>query len=752
MPLQNWTRRVRPSTTATFLRFVMVTAAWLLGGASALAVTPLPVPSIPPLNASTGRVLERLADGSIVVGGDFTYVNGNPISHLTKFDADGQLQTGWRPEPNGVVNALASSGEHVYIAGSFQSFGGQAIARLARVRIDTGQVDPQWAPVVNATVKHLTLDGNGGLIAAGDFGTVGGVPRVRLARIVIETGSLDTSWQHTLPLQAPTALLASGTSLFVADQGNVYKLSIATGLLDTTWTVNNPNASAIIALAERQGFLYVGGAFTHLKVGGAVAVARNRVARVSLTSPYTLDATWNPDANGPVNAIAFDASEAVYIVGEFTTVGGAARGQIAKLSSAGTGAPAALFVFNNSASRQFYDVLATSTQLYVAGGRFLLDFGVPDRRFGMAAFNLSNAQLSTRLYDLGTRGSISAIARQPDGSYIVGGAFVKAGTRERQNLFRQLASGELDLGWNPGASSEVRAIAATDMHVFVGGTFSTIGGVQRFSLAKIDSFGIGVVDATWIPQVTGNFGFPQIMKIDESRQMVVIGLAEGLLRIPISGNGQPDPNWNALASASIVALDIAPDGMVYAGGDGRSPGNHLRRYFPSTSGLSAQDGSWQPRPSNPISAVDVGADGWIYVGGEFSSIGQQLRSLVARVSAVSPGLADPTWDPQGNIGTSQAVRGIAFHSPDHVYLGGNFTELGELSARGLARVSATGVGALDTQWRPNISPANVSSLQLYSNELAVTGGFGTVGSTIRLGAMALSLDAPDDGIFYDGFE
>ena len=571
-------------------------------------MTPLPVPSIPPLNASTGRVLERLADGSIVVGGDFTYVNGNPISYLTKFDADGQLQTGWRPEPTGVVYALASSGEHVYIAGSFQSVGGQAIARLARVRADTGQIDPQWAPVVNATVRHLAPDGNGGLIAAGDFGTVDGVPRLRLARIVIETGSLDTSWQHTLQLQAPTALLVSGTNLFVADQGNVYKLSLATGINDTTWTVNNPNASAVVALAERQGFLYVGGAFTQLKVGGAVPANRNRLARVNLTSPYTLDTTWNPDANGPVNAIAFDANEAVYIVGEFSTVGGAARGQIAKLASTGTGAPTTPFVFNNTFFRQFYDVLVTSNQLYVTGGRFLLDFGVPDRRFGMAAFNLSNAQLSTRLYDLGTRGSISAIARQPDGAYIVGGSFQKAGTRERLNLFRQLASGELDLGWNPSPSAEIRAVAATDSHVFVGGTFGTIGGVQRFSLAKIDSFGVGVVDTTWTPpqEIQSNLGYPQIMKIDATRQMLMVGLTEGLVRIPLSGNGQPVPNWNALANASIVALDIAPDGVIYAGGDGGSPGNHLRRYFPNASGPSAQDGSWQPRPSNPVGAVHVG--------------------------------------------------------------------------------------------------------------------------------------------------
>jgi trimeric autotransporter adhesin len=741
-----------PLFSAPFIYLAILLTGMFVACLPVSAVTPLPVPSIPPLNASTGRAMERLLDGSMIVGGDFTYVNGTPVSYVAKFDANGNLMPNWRPEPNDRVFALVSTGEYLYIAGPFQSIGGQGIARLARVRIDNGEIDPLWAPVINAPVSHLALDGSGGLIVAGGFSTIDGVSRTRLARIVIETGSLDPTWQHTLSLDSPTALLVAGDSLFVADQGNIYKLATATGFRDSTWSVNDPNAGSIRTLAEYQGSLYLGGLFTQIKVGGGLPVTRNRLARVSLTAPFSLDATWNPNIDGAVNALAFDVNDFAYIVGEFTTVGGAARGQIAKVSTTGSGSAAPLFLFDNTMYRQFYDVLVTQTQLYVAGGQYLLDFGVPDRRFGMAAFSLSNAQLSSRVYDLGVPGKVNAVSRQPDGAYIVVGSFQKAGTRERQNIFRQLSTGELDLGWNPAASAEVTAVAANDTSVFVGGHFSRIGGVSRSSLAKIDSFGLGTIDAAWIPDVIGNFGFPQVMKIDESRQFVVVGLAQGLLRIPTSGNGQPDPTWNALTNSSIVTIDIAPDGMVYAGGDGGSPGNHLRRYFPTASGPSSQDGTWHPTPSNPIWAVHVGADGWIYVGGEFSSIGQQLRSLVARVSSAGQGLSDPVWNPQGNIGTSQSVRGIALDSSGFVYLGGTFTTIGGQSASSLARVSAAGAGALEQDWRPDLSGGYVNSLQIYNNELAVTGQFASVDGALRLGAMALPLGTGPDAVFGDGFE
>lgn len=720
---------------------------------TALAVTPLPVPNIPPLKASTGRVLERLPDGSVIVGGDFTYVNGTPIGYVAKFDGNGNLVSSWHPEPNGPVYDIEVVGDYAYLGGLFQSVGGQPASNLARVRLDTGIVDTLWSPEINNHVRRILLDGNGGLIIAGDFGSIDGISRNRLARILVDTGSLDPAWQHTLQLARPDALLVSGSNLFVSDQGRVHKLAISTGAQDLTWVLEDPNSSSIPALVDHDGFLYLGGSFSQLRVGGAIPVARNGIARVSLTSPFALDAAWNPNVTGgPINAMDFDTGGFAYIVGGFTSVGGAARGQIAKISTSGAGAPAAQFVFNNSFFRQFYDVLLTQTQVYIAGGQNLLDFGVPDRRFGMVSFNLSNSQLTPKLYDLGVSGKVSSIARQPDGAYIVGGSFQKAGTRERLNIFRQLATGELDLGWNPAASAEVRTVAATDTSVFVGGLFGVIGGISRPQLAKVDSFGLGVVDAAWAPDVTGNFGTPQVMKVDEARQMVVVGLERGLLRIPILGNGQPDPTWDAAANASIVTIDIAPNGMVYAGGDGGSPGNHLRRYFPTSPGPTPQDGTWHPRPSNPVSAIHVGADGWIYVGGSFSSIGQQLRSLVARVSATGIGLADPVWDPQANIGTSQNVRGIVFDGVGFVYLGGTFTTLGGQPALGLARVSSSGEGLVDSQWDPDLSGGYVNSLQFFPGELAVTGEFSRVDGTLRLGAMALPLDAGPDPMFKDSFE
>ena len=58
------------------------------------------------------------------------------------------------------------------------------------------------------------------------------------------------------------------------------------------------------------------------------------------TSPYTVWANWNPNVNGPVDTVACATDGDIYIGGQFTTVGGAAVRNLAKVSPAtNTGRP-----------------------------------------------------------------------------------------------------------------------------------------------------------------------------------------------------------------------------------------------------------------------------------------------------------------------------------------------------------------------------------------------------------------------------
>jgi len=81
-----------------------------------------------------------------------------------------------------------------------------------------------------------------------------------------------------------------------------------------------------VIAAQPDGRLLIGGAFTSV-----LGVPRNRIGR--LNTDGTLDAAFNPDANGNVEAIAVQADGKILASGLFTSIGGQARNRIARLDA-----------------------------------------------------------------------------------------------------------------------------------------------------------------------------------------------------------------------------------------------------------------------------------------------------------------------------------------------------------------------------------------------------------------------------------
>lgn len=79
--------------------------------------------------------------------------------------------------------------------------------------------------------------------------------------------------------------------------------------------------------------MYAVGRFSLVRKGSTV-VTRNNVFAFSATSPYTIS-DWDPNVNGQVDSIAFAAGDcsAAYLGGAFSTVGGAAARNVAKIST-----------------------------------------------------------------------------------------------------------------------------------------------------------------------------------------------------------------------------------------------------------------------------------------------------------------------------------------------------------------------------------------------------------------------------------
>src|SRR4030066_154984 len=82
-------------------------------------------------------------------------------------------------------------------------------------------------------------------------------------------------------------------------------------------------------------------------------------------------------------------------------------------------------------------------------------------------------------------GGIFAIAIQSDNKILLGGGFTTIGGVTRNRIARVNSDGTLDTGFNPNANGGILAIAIqSDNKILLGGSFTTIGGVTRNYIAR----------------------------------------------------------------------------------------------------------------------------------------------------------------------------------------------------------------------------------------------------------------------------
>lgn len=74
------------------------------------------------------------ADGSMIIGGDFTTVAGEPSTNLARLDADGNVDTTFNSGANDVVSCVVvQSDGKILVGGSFTNLAGQARSRIGRL-------------------------------------------------------------------------------------------------------------------------------------------------------------------------------------------------------------------------------------------------------------------------------------------------------------------------------------------------------------------------------------------------------------------------------------------------------------------------------------------------------------------------------------------------------------------------------------------------------------------------------------------
>jgi len=147
-------------------------------------------------------------DGKIVIGGDFTTVNGTNLNHIARLNQDGSVDNTFNPGagPNASVRAIALQLDGgILIGGLFTNVNNVGLNYLARLTT-TGAVDPafQLGAGGNGGVQSIAVQPDTRILVAGNFTSFSGVSRNRITRLNPD-GTVD-----------PTINFGSGADNFVA--------------------------------------------------------------------------------------------------------------------------------------------------------------------------------------------------------------------------------------------------------------------------------------------------------------------------------------------------------------------------------------------------------------------------------------------------------------------------------------------------------------------------------------------------------
>ena len=144
-------------------------------------------------NGSVSSVASQ-ADGKVLVGGYFTAVNGVNRTNIARLNANGSLDSSFNPgtQANGTVRSIALQPDgKVLIGGDFTNVNGTNRNHITRLNADGG-LDLSFNPGTGTegtdadnrgSVRSIALQSDGKVLIGGDFTTVNGVARPYVARL-----------------------------------------------------------------------------------------------------------------------------------------------------------------------------------------------------------------------------------------------------------------------------------------------------------------------------------------------------------------------------------------------------------------------------------------------------------------------------------------------------------------------------------------------------------------------------------------
>jgi uncharacterized delta-60 repeat protein len=502
------------------------------------------------------------ADGSILLGGDFTTYANIASKHLALLNSDGSLETnfnfGGGSGTDGNVNVLRQQNAYGVLAGgSFTSYNNSPANNLAQVNLYSGLA----FGVGNYSVSEAT-----------------GTAVITLTR-QFDTGAAVAATVGIKPVSADAndfLLVTPAPSVAVLDQS----FPGGAGFDQSIYAV----------LKQPDGKILIAGNFTNY--GG---VQRLKIAR--LNSDRTLDTSFNPGTSvgtdKTIEKLVLQPDGKILIAGNFTEYGGVARTKIARLNADGSLDTSFTSGFSSAAASNptqmevISSIVVQPDGKMLVGGRFtsyngttihhllrLNSDGSLDTNFN-SANGLNNGREANR---------ILALALQPDGKLLIGGDFTQYGGVGRNNIARLNADGSLDTNFDPGAGAQGQVnvlTLQTDGKIMVGGSFLTFNNQFDPNIARLNAN--GSVDTGFVSGYP-NAG-PTFIEVLPNGKYLMGGYFSGYggcsseRLVQINSNGSCDTSYSfgtGFDGPVFTAQRLADGTLLIAGNFGNYDGTNVK--------------------------------------------------------------------------------------------------------------------------------------------------------------------------------
>lgn len=635
------------------------------------------------------------------------------------------------PTTDGLVTSTSVMNGAVFFGGTFNNYGDR-IGHGVNIT-SAGVTETNW-PIIDGDVFAVISDGVQGRFVAGNFTTVDGQQQLRLVKIN-SAGQLVAAFNPNIISGTVRTLTLSGNSLYIGGDmsvqlggttiSHIARLDATTGVLQTNFNFTIGGTGAVVNALEvdqPNNALYAGGNFATVN-----GFTRTNLAKFDnvLTGTPALNTSFIKSTNDEVLALTLSINKNnVFIGGRFTTVGSQTRRRLAKIKASNASVVTA---FSANANDVVHALHIKNDRLWV-GGAFTTIKG--SNRSLLAKVATGNGSVKSLKISGTTNGAIFALSLDAGNNDVyVGGSFTIIDGAFRDQLAKIDKNGNVQTWTGPNFDADVRAVRLfNDGDVYVGGEFEYDG--TNFATPNLGGHN---------PTTGTTFsGYPNV---SSDTRAVIAYVANGFNLVHAGGTGNfgnsVPPRQNVAQyfdTGALSGLDFGINGAVeafaHSGTTWLIGGAFTAVYGVTTRNriLAINTDIWtlnafNPNANNTVTAIAINGND-VYFGGTFTSVGGTARTRLAKYN-IATNTLDATWAP-AFTGTSIDAIEVSANGQD-IYVAGLFTAIGGQTRSNIARLNNTN-GNADAAWNPGAN-GRVRAIALNgTGSLYIGGDFTSAGS------------------------